>query len=60
LRRPQVLAFTGLKRTALDDEIKRGNFPRPIRVGVRAVGWIEDEVATWQRQRIAQRDGGEQ
>jgi Prophage CP4-57 regulatory protein (AlpA) len=38
--------------------IKRGEFPRPIRLsdGGRAKAWIEDELIIWQRQRLAQRD----
>jgi len=34
-------------------EAKR-RFPRRIKIGVRAVGWIEGEVQQWVRQRIEQ------
>lgn len=53
LRQPAVLAQTGLKRTALYDKIRRGEFPRSIRIGKRAVAWPESAVATWIRERIA-------
>ncbi|HUX73628.1 MAG TPA: AlpA family phage regulatory protein [Steroidobacteraceae bacterium] len=29
-------------------------FPRRIKIGVRAVGWIDGEVQQWVRQRIEQ------
>ena len=30
-----------------------GSFPQPIRLGARAVGWIESEVDAWIREQIA-------
>jgi prophage regulatory protein len=45
--------FSGLKRTALDDAIKAGTFPKPIKLGVRAIGWLEDDLIKWQQARIA-------
>ena len=35
---------------------KRGQFPRPIKLGEQASAWVEDEVSAWQRDRIAKRD----
>jgi len=31
-----------------------GRFPRRIKLGVRAVGWIESEIEAWIRKRAAQ------
>ena len=31
-------------------------FPRPVKIGLRSVAWIEDEVDDWIRSRIAARD----
>jgi prophage regulatory protein len=56
LREPEVLDRTGLSATAIDLLEARGEFPRRIPLGARAVGWIEVEVVEWQRQRIALRD----
>lgn len=36
--------------------INAGEFPRGFRVGLRRVGWLEDEVNAWLAQRIAERD----
>jgi prophage regulatory protein len=56
IRKKQLTDFTGLKRTALDDAIKRGDFPRPVKVGPRAVGWLEEDIEEWQRRMIVKRD----
>lgn len=31
--------------------VKKGVFPKPVKLGLRAVGWIESEVSTWFRAR---------
>jgi prophage regulatory protein len=57
IRKRDLPTFTGLQRTALDDLIRAGKFPKPIPLGNRAVGWLEHDVALWQAERIARRDG---
>jgi prophage regulatory protein len=49
LRRKQVEARTGLSRSTIYERMKKGTFPRPIRLGgqARAVGWLESEVESW-------------
>jgi prophage regulatory protein len=47
LRRPQVEATTGLSRSSIYDMMKKGEFPRPIRIGKRAVAWSESAIADW-------------
>ena len=54
VRLPAVLDITGLKRSTLYKRVAGGNFPRPIRLGPRAVGWIRHEVDEWLRARIAE------
>ena len=51
LRLPEVLKRTGLGRSALYALMKAGTFPRPLRIGARAVAWLEDEVDEWIRKR---------
>jgi prophage regulatory protein len=50
--------YAGLKRTQISELIKRGEFPRPIKLSDsgRAKAWLEDELLLWQRQRLAKRD----
>ena len=51
IRRDEVLEMTGLSKTALYNLIDKGEFPRQVRLGSRAVGWYEDEVQEWIRRR---------
>ncbi len=55
LRLPNVKARTGLSRSTLYLRIATGTFPRPISLGGRAVGWVEEEVDAWLTQRIQAR-----
>ncbi len=47
LRRKQVQARTGLSRSTIYLYIKAEQFPKPVALGPRAVGWIESEVNDW-------------
>ena len=47
LRRPEVEARTGLSRSSLYAMMSKGTFPRPKRIGQRAVAWSEDEIENW-------------
>jgi prophage regulatory protein len=35
---------------------KAGKFPLHFKIGVRATGWVADEVDSWVEQRVRQRD----
>jgi prophage regulatory protein len=52
LRLPQVKIRVGLSRSSIYLAISRGNFPRPVNLGARAVGWLESDVEAWLLQRI--------
>jgi prophage regulatory protein len=58
LRLPGVKKSTGLSRSSIYDKMKRGEFPAPVKIGQRAVGWIEAEVEAWLKTRMQARDGG--
>ncbi|WP_288939240.1 AlpA family transcriptional regulator [uncultured Roseovarius sp.] len=47
LRRPDVERITGLSRSTLYAMMAEGEFPKPIRLGKRAVGWREADIAAW-------------
>ncbi len=51
LRRPAVEARTGLSRSTLYAMMAEGEFPQPIRLGKRAVGWSETCIAQWLAER---------
>ena len=44
LRLPAVKEKTGLSRSAIYALMTAGTFPRPLRIGARAVGWLEDDI----------------
>jgi prophage regulatory protein len=56
IRKKQLPEFVGLRRTAIDDLIRAGKFPRPIPLGARTVGWLEADLIAWQVARIYERD----
>ena len=47
LRRPGVEARTGLSRSTIYDWMKRGEFPQPVALGARLVGWRESDIEAW-------------
>ena len=53
LRMPRVEARTGLARSTIHLRVAAGSFPKPVRLGARAVDWIESEVDAWIREQIA-------
>jgi prophage regulatory protein len=56
LRRPAVTRKTGLASSSLYAAIARGEFPKPIKLGERSVGWLSREVDAWIEARRTQRD----
>lgn len=57
LRRPAVEEITGLSRSTIYLQMTHGAFPKPIKLGKRAVGWPESVVAAWLDERAAQSRG---
>ena len=47
LRRPEVEERVGLRRSAIYFLMTQGSFPRPVRLGPRAVGWRESAIEEW-------------
>lgn len=57
LRLPEVCKVTGLCRSMIYQLEAEQRFPRRIKIGVRAVGWMEGEVQQWLVQRIERSRG---
>lgn len=53
LRRPTVEEITGLSRSSIYEMMERGEFPRPVRIGRRAVAWPESKIVAWLAGRAA-------
>lgn len=51
LRLPDVEKATGLKKSAIYQEMAEGRFPRPMQLTAQAVGWPENDIAAWQQAR---------
>ena len=47
LRRRQLEEQLGLSRSSIYKMVADGLFPKPIKLGPRAVGWRADEVENW-------------
>ena len=47
---------TGKSRSAIYQEIKDGRFPKPVKIGPRAIAFVEDEIAAYNDALIAKRD----
>ena len=59
LRRPQVEAANGCSRSTLYLWISQGVWPKPVRLGPRAVGWPSGEVFAVLAARVAGRTDDE-
>ena len=53
LRLPQVCEVTGLCRSMIYQLEADLKFPQRVKIGVRAVGWLDKEVNAWLIKRIA-------
>ena len=56
LRLPQVELRVGLRRSAIYQAMKENRFPKPVKLGIRAVAWAESEILCWQKEQIANRN----
>jgi prophage regulatory protein len=52
VRLPDVKAVTGLSKSSLYALIRASNFPAPVRLGPRTVGWVRSEVKQWADERV--------
>jgi len=53
LRLPVVLRVTSLSRATIYRMIAKKQFPRPCRIGERAVAWRQIDIDAWVDQRSA-------
>jgi prophage regulatory protein len=52
IRLQAVKARCGLSRSTLYNRMATGEFPSPIALGARSVGWVESEINAWIAARI--------
>ena len=53
LRLPEVSRQTGLPRSTIYALLAKNEFPLPVKLSQRSVGWVESEIITWIEDRIA-------
>ena len=56
LRLKDVRLKTGLSRDTILEWEQSGHFPRRLKLGPRAVGWLESEIDEWIAERAASRE----
>jgi len=54
IRKKDLKHYCGLSRTAIEERVKAGTFPQPIKIGQRNIAWLETELEAWQQEQIAQ------
>ena len=54
LRREAVCETPGLLTSTLYAKIAAGEFPKPVKLGKRAVGWLSTDVDNWKRKKLEQ------
>lgn len=56
LRLPEVMNYTGLARSTIYLRISEDNFPKPIPLGGKAVGWLVREIDEWIERQMKSRE----
>ena len=51
LRRREVEEITGIGRSSIYRLMKKGKFPRPVRIGPAAVRWRASDITAWMESR---------
>ncbi|MEY8118517.1 helix-turn-helix transcriptional regulator [Falsihalocynthiibacter sp. BN13B15] len=52
-RRTEVEKITGLSRSLIYSMMDEGEFPRPMRMGKKAVAWQESAIVDWLNSRLS-------
>jgi prophage regulatory protein len=48
--------MVGLGTTKIYELISEGRFPKPIKLSVRSVGWLESEIQGWIKEQAEKRE----
>jgi prophage regulatory protein len=57
IRLPEVKRLTGLSTATIYRMVSVGAFPRQVKIGAQAVGWVKSEVLAWNYERVASSRG---
>lgn len=48
IRLREVIRLTGRCRSSIYEDMKYGRFPQSVKIGPRAVAWLQSDIRTWQ------------
>lgn len=48
-----VISMTGLSKSSIYAMMQKGQFPKNVTIGARAVAWIEAEIQNWIEEKIS-------
>lgn len=54
IKRHKVEAMTSLSTSEIYRRIEAGTFPAQVKLGTKAVAWLEHEINDWIRQKVDQ------
>lgn len=54
IKLPEVKRRTTLSTSEIYRRLEAGTFPKQIRLGAKAVAWLEHEISAWIDERIAE------
>ena len=57
LRLPAVRERVSMSRSTIYQRVGEGTFPPPVKLGKRAVGWLEAEIDAWLSEQIKRSRG---
>jgi prophage regulatory protein len=55
-RLPDVMNMTGLSRSSIYLRVSTNEFPKPVKIGRRAIGWPEESIIAWQAKMMEAQD----
>ena len=55
-RLPDVIYMTGLSRSSIYLRVSTDEFPKPVKIGRRAIGWPEESIIAWQSKMMEAQD----
>lgn len=58
IRFPAVKSRCGISHSNIYHQINQGTFPKPIKLGMRAVGWLETDIDEWLSRKIEESQQG--
>ena len=55
-RLPEVMDMTWLSRSSIYLRVSTDEFPKPLKIGRRAIGWPEESIIAWQTKMMEAQD----